>query len=56
MPMFRVRCDSTRPVTLRGTVAEVLWNNPHTVTGTNLTLPDGRRLFTGSSGTGAPEK
>jgi DNA/RNA endonuclease YhcR with UshA esterase domain len=25
-----------------------------TVNGTNVTLPDGRRLFTGSSGTGAP--
>ena len=27
-----------------------------TVNGTNVTLPDGRRLFTGSPGTGAPEK
>ena len=27
-----------------------------TVNGTNVTLPDGRRLFTGSPGTGAPAK
>jgi hypothetical protein len=27
-----------------------------TVNGTDVTLPDGRRLFTGSPGTGAPEK
>jgi hypothetical protein len=27
-----------------------------TVNSTNITLPDGRRLFTGSPGTGAPEK
>jgi hypothetical protein len=27
-----------------------------TVNGTNVTLPDGRKLFTGSSGTGAPAK
>jgi Family of unknown function (DUF6152) len=27
-----------------------------TVNGTNVTLPDGRKLFTGSPGTGAPEE
>jgi hypothetical protein len=27
-----------------------------TVNGTNVTLPDGQRLFTGSPGTGAPDK
>jgi hypothetical protein len=27
-----------------------------TVNGTSVTLPDGRKLFTGSPGTGAPEK
>lgn len=30
-------------------------NGTHTANGTSVTLPDGRNLFTGSSGTGAPE-
>ena len=44
----------------RGTVVLVngyrAKDGSRTVNGTNVTLPDGRRLFTGSPGTGAPAR
>ena len=107
---FAAEFDSTKPVTLKGTVSQMKWVNPHswlyidvkdangkvtnwacefglpqalyrrgwrpkdlpvglevTITGwrakdgtptanaNTVTLPDGRRLFAGSSGTGAPQ-
>ena len=40
-------------IRLVGTVTKMEWVNPH-ANGRDLTLPDGRKLFLGSSGTGAP--
>ena len=108
---FAAEFDSTKPVTLRGTVTRMEWINPHSwihidvknpdgtvskwmieggtpntlvrrgftkdslkpgteitvegyrakngalrANGADLILPDGRRLFLGSSGTGAPKE
>ena len=48
----------TKNTVARGTLIVVngyrAKDGSHTVNGTNVTLPDGRRLFTGSSGSGAP--
>ena len=57
-PNTLIRRGFTKDTVTKGT--QVLVNGyrakdgSHTVNGTNVTLPDGRRLFTGSSGTGAP--
>jgi Family of unknown function (DUF6152) len=57
-PNSLIRRGFTKNTVARGT--QIIVNGyrakdgSHTVNGTNVTLPDGRRLFTGSSGTGAP--
>lgn len=57
-PNSLIRRGFTKNTVARGTQIVVngyrAKDGSHTVNGTNVTLPDGRRLFTGSSGTGAP--
>jgi hypothetical protein len=57
-PNSLIRRGFTKNTVARGTQIVVngyrAKDGSNTVNGTNVTLPDGRRLFTGSSGTGAP--
>jgi hypothetical protein len=57
-PNSLIRRGFTKNTVARGTQIVVngyrAKDGSNTINGTNVTLPDGRRLFTGSSGTGAP--
>ena len=57
-PSTLIRRGFTKDTLAKGTLVVVngyrAKDGSRTVNGTNVTLPDGRRLFTGSSGTGAP--
>ena len=46
--------DPNKPVLLKGPVTKVEWVNPHAWIHIEVSDPDGRKLFLGSSGTGAP--
>jgi Family of unknown function (DUF6152) len=55
---FAAEFDADKPVTFKGVITKMEWVNPHTWlhvdVKNDLTFPDGRKLFLGSSGTGAP--
>jgi Family of unknown function (DUF6152) len=67
---FAAEFDAKRPVKLRGTVVKMEWINPDEIlvegfqakdganraNGRDITFPDGKKLFVGSSGTGAPDE
>src|SRR6516225_8756600 len=65
---FAAEFDAKRPVKLQGTVTKMEWINPHAwiyldvkgkdganrANGRDITFKDGKKLFVGSAGTGAP--
>ena len=59
-PNSLIRRGSSKNTIAKGTQVVVngyrAKDGSRTVNGTNVTLPDGQRLYTGSTGTGAPEK
>ena len=51
---FQAEFDDKKPVHLTGKVTKMEWINPHAWIHIDVTEPDGKKLFIGSQGTGAP--
>ncbi len=51
---FAAEFDAGKPVKLRGTVTKMEWINPHAWIHVDVKDADGKKLFLGATGTGAP--
>jgi Family of unknown function (DUF6152) len=60
---FAAEYDSNKPITLKGTVTKMEWQNPHARfyvdvadEAGKVTLSDGRKIFAGATDDGGPSK